>query len=75
MKTDLYLGDCLEVMQELEDGSVDAVITDPPYGVKITSNSKAFGVSPQHSRKATEESWDDKAPDKLYFDHMFRVSH
>jgi len=31
MKTDLYLGDCLEIMQELEDGSVDAVITDPPY--------------------------------------------
>ena len=75
MSVQLYLGDCLEVMQELADGSVDAVVTDPPYGVKITSNSKAFGVSPQHSRKATEESWDDKVPDKLYFDHMFRVSH
>ena len=29
MKTDLYLGDCLEIMQTL--GEVDAVITDPPY--------------------------------------------
>ncbi len=27
----LYLGDCLEVMAEMEAGSVDAVVTDPPY--------------------------------------------
>ena len=27
----LYLGDCLEVMGEMEDGAVDAVVTDPPY--------------------------------------------
>ena len=28
----LHLGDCLEVMQGIPDGSVDAVICDPPYG-------------------------------------------
>jgi site-specific DNA-methyltransferase (adenine-specific) len=28
---DLRLGDCLELMRGLEDASVDAVITDPPY--------------------------------------------
>jgi len=28
----LYNGDCLEVMATLADGSVDAIITDPPYG-------------------------------------------
>jgi len=28
----LHKGDCLEVMQEIADGSVDAIITDPPYG-------------------------------------------
>jgi len=28
----LILGDCLEVMKTLPDKSVDAVITDPPYG-------------------------------------------
>jgi site-specific DNA-methyltransferase (adenine-specific) len=27
----LYLGDCLDVLPTLEDGSVDAVVTDPPY--------------------------------------------
>ena len=28
----LHKGDCLEVMQGIETGSVDAIITDPPYG-------------------------------------------
>ena len=28
----LYLGDCLDILPTLEAGSVDAVITDPPYG-------------------------------------------
>ena len=29
---DLHKGDCLEVMKGIESGSVDAIITDPPYG-------------------------------------------
>ena len=29
---DLKLGDCLEVMKTIKSGSVDAIITDPPYG-------------------------------------------
>ena len=31
-KLDLRLGDCLEVMKTIESGSIDAIITDPPYG-------------------------------------------
>jgi DNA modification methylase len=29
----LYAGDCIEVMRGLPDNSVDAVVTDPPYGL------------------------------------------
>ena len=29
---DLHHGDCLEVMKDIESGSVDMVLTDPPYG-------------------------------------------
>lgn len=29
----LYHGDCLEVMRSLPDASVDAIVTDPPYGL------------------------------------------
>lgn len=28
----LFCGDCLDVMTDIEDGSVDMVMTDPPYG-------------------------------------------
>lgn len=33
MTVQLYLGDCLEIMKSIPDKSVDAVITDPPYGI------------------------------------------
>lgn len=28
----LMFGDCLERMKEIQDGSVDLVLCDPPYG-------------------------------------------
>jgi len=30
-----YLLDCLEGMKKLEDGSVDAIVTSPPYNLNI----------------------------------------
>jgi site-specific DNA-methyltransferase (adenine-specific) len=33
MTVELALGDCLESMKYMPDRSVDAVITDPPYGI------------------------------------------
>jgi len=35
MTVQLFLGDCLGIMKSLPSGSVDAVITDPPYGVGL----------------------------------------
>lgn len=32
----LYQGDCLEVMKNIENGSVDLVVTDPPYEIATT---------------------------------------
>ena len=37
MTVDLRLGDCLEVMKSIPDKSIDAVITDPPYGINYQS--------------------------------------
>lgn len=31
----LFHGDCLDVLRELPDASVDAVVTDPPYGLEF----------------------------------------
>ena len=32
MSSNLMQGDCLELMKSIPDGSIDAIITDPPYG-------------------------------------------
>jgi site-specific DNA-methyltransferase (adenine-specific) len=34
----LMMGDCLDRMSEIPDGSVDMVLTDPPYGMDYQSN-------------------------------------
>ena len=34
---EIKIGDCTERLKDLEDGSVDAVICDPPYGLKFMS--------------------------------------
>ena len=37
-RLDLMLGDCLECMKEIPDGSVDMVLTDPPYQLNNWTN-------------------------------------
>jgi len=48
----LYLGDCLEILPTLP--KVDAVVTDPPYGIGIAANP----VRQKHARS----NWDDAPP-------------
>lgn len=71
---ELHHGDCLEVMRGMEAGSVDLVLTDPPYGIGITRNTKSIGVAPETGRKATKKDWDDTIPGKEYFGEIFRIS-
>jgi DNA modification methylase len=49
----LYLGDCLEVLPTLAPGSVDCVVTDPPYGIAHKSNGQLFRG---HEMIANDES-------------------
>lgn len=42
----LLQGDCLELIGDLPGGSINAVITDPPYGVGTAEWDKAVDVSP-----------------------------
>lgn len=57
-------GDCLEVMRGLEAGSIDAVITDPPYGISFKSNGQWFtsaqpiaGDKCASAANAVNEAW------------------
>lgn len=36
MDINLMHGDCLELMKNIPDNSVDLILTDPPYGISLT---------------------------------------
>ena len=40
----IYNGDCLELMPQLAAGSVDSIVTDPPYGLKFMGKGWDHGV-------------------------------
>jgi site-specific DNA-methyltransferase (adenine-specific) len=53
----LILGDCLEVLPTL--GPVDAVVTDPPYGVNLGTHRGATDTRQTVLRKLGYDSYDD----------------
>jgi len=65
-------GECLEVMKEIEDKSIDLVLTDPPYGKMWTRGKNGIGVLKDKNEK-DKTKWDIK-PTKEYFDEMIRIS-
>ena len=72
----LHLGDCLQYMAGMADGSVDAVITDPPYGIGICDRSDGGGVCSVKSgnKNYGRTVWDKDRPRKEYFENILMVS-
>ena len=76
----LYLGDCAEVLPTI--GQVDAVVTDPPYGIsessaKVKSRQRRQGGNSKSladQRDYGDFDWDQKTPDKSVFDAMRNMS-
>lgn len=79
----LQLGDCLEELKKLDDNVIDAIVTDPPYGL---SDLKPGQVSDVIMRWATGEreamptgrgfmgkSWDVFVPPPAVWDECLRV--
>ena len=50
MTVTLYQGDCLDVLRGMPDASVDAVVTDPPFGI-------GFGYTSGKDVAATPEAY------------------
>ena len=61
----LILGDCLEVMPTL--GKVDAVVTDPPYGIDY-GRAGRFSASHGWGQWRENVSWDSDRPEPAVFD-------
>ena len=71
MSYELHLGDCLEVMRGMPAGSVDAVITDPPYGIGV--NRMTLGNGKTAIYRGSDD-WDRQSPPPQYFEEILRVS-
>jgi site-specific DNA-methyltransferase (adenine-specific) len=74
----LYLGDCREVLPTL--GKVDAVVTDPPYGIALNTDNSRFsgGNAASVSRKGNGRGTADGAPilnDASAFDPSFLTAY
>ena len=64
----LMQGDCLEKMKEIESGSIDMVLTDPPYNIARENNFSTMG------RAGIDfGEWDKGADLFSYIDECFRV--
>jgi len=65
-------------MRGFPDKSVDAVITDPPYGIGRDKGFEGFGgfggFGKPIARKQYHGDWDSKRPDRPYFNEILRVS-
>ena len=72
----LYLGDCMDILPTL--GKVDAVITDPPYGIGADKGKK--GSIPFKGGKSyemawhPENTWDKERPNKIIFEIIIKNS-
>lgn len=59
---ELYLGDCLEILPTLP--KVEAVITDPPYGIAhLWKGGSKHGWGKAKDESITRNEWDDKPLD------------
>jgi DNA modification methylase len=67
----LYLGDCKDILPEL--GLMDAVVTDPPYGIDF-GKSGNFQASHGWSKRRESVKWDIGRPNKKIFDLILNHS-
>lgn len=57
----LYCGDCLEILPTL--GKVDAVVTDPPYGIGEAAGKNKSRSSVAIAKDFGDDTWDDETAD------------
>ena len=67
-------GDCLEIMADMPDGCVDAVVTDPPYGIGESAGRNKSRSCLAIAKDYGNAEWDNERPPHEAFDAMRRVS-
>lgn len=54
----LIMGDCLEQMGLIEDGSVDLILTDPPYNLGLFMQNREAGIMRMRDNYFGTAGWD-----------------
>ena len=70
----LYCGDCLELLPLMPDGSVAAVVTDPPYGIGEARNKNASRRKLAIAKDYGVSDWDDQPASPQAIAEVRRVS-
>jgi site-specific DNA-methyltransferase (adenine-specific) len=72
----LYCGDCLEIMPRLiaEGVKVDAVVTDPPYGLERFKAKDGGNSKKIRSFGDSDKNWNNEKPPAEVFDLIFSIS-
>lgn len=85
MKIDLRRGDCLELMKDIPDNSIDLIITSPPYNIgKMHSNQLQFGTYDGNDMKEEDyQEWQIKVLNEcfrilkddgsMFYNHKVRI--
>ena len=74
MTVELILGDCIDVMRGMDDNSVDAVITDPPYGIGETNEKNLSRNRVAHPIDYGHFDWDNQPASVEQISEIIRVS-
>ena len=68
MEQKIINGDCLEEMKKLESGSVDLILTDPPYGTI-----KGLGGDIEKYKLLSNSTWDEALDTKKMLEECNRI--
>lgn len=68
----LYLGDCREILPKL--GRVDAVVTDPPYGIGEDGGRIRARKKTRNPTVLPKGGWDTETPDAAVFEMLLTCS-
>lgn len=71
--------DCMDILKQLPDKSIDLVLTDPPYGIDyggqlIKGEDFKFNTNKHGWRNFGNNEWDKERPSKEIFEEILRVS-
>jgi len=71
---EIWLGDCRDALPLI--GRVDAVVTDPPYGIADiwSKGSEKHGWGKSNSQMGLRNGWDESIPSQETFDLLFSAS-